>query len=624
MFRKYLYLIVTFVLCSQNLLLAQHIIPQPVSVQMANGSLGFDSNLHILTDENDEDQKRIRPHIIELYQSLGIKPIFSQHANGTSLRLINNHQVNPKLGNEGYLLDINNMGITISANAYGGYFNGLQTLKQILPVKASANRVALPYLTIEDYPRFGWRGLMLDVSRHFFSVEDVKRYIDQMVQYKFNVLHWHLTDDEGWRIEIKSLPKLTSVGAWRVERNGTFGEGRTYPLPDEKATYGGFYTHEQIRDVVAYAKERNVTVVPEIDMPGHSMAVLAAYPELSVGKSAKFVNPGSKFSEWYGDGTFKMLIENTLDPTNEKVYEFAEKVMAEVASLFPGEYIHMGGDECYKGYWEENKDVQAFMKKNKIKDVHDLQSYFVKRIEKIVKAKGKKLIGWDEILEGELPPDAAVMSWRGVKGGIEAAQKGHKVVMSPTTYAYLDYTQGDRSLETNIYADLTLEKTYQFDPVPDAVNPSLILGGQANLWTEAIPHLDYAMYMTYPRALAISESVWSPTSSKNWAKFVHRVEHHFDRFDDQETTICKAIYDPVIHMKKKDDGNYLTLSSAIEGAEIRYSIDNTYPLVRALLFNAEFRLPDGKYILRTQLFRNGKPLGRMLSIPVDELQKRAK
>lgn len=624
MSNKSLYLIVTIVLFSQNFLWAQHIIPQPVSVQMTNGSLGFDSNLPILIDDNDPDHRRIKPLIIELYQSLGIKPILSQNANGPSLRLINNHQANPKLGNEGYLFDINSMGITISANAYGGYFNGLQTLKQLLPVQVSDSRVALPYLSIEDYPRFGWRGLMLDVSRHFFSVEDVKKYIDQMVQYKFNVFHWHLTDDEGWRIEIKTLPKLTSVGAWRVERNGSFGEGRTFPTPSEKATYGGFYTHEQIKDVVAYAKDRNVTVVPEIDMPGHCMAVLAAYPELSVNKTPKFVNPGSKFSEWYGDGTFKMLIENTLDPTNEKVYEFAEKVMTEVASLFPSEYIHMGGDECYKGYWAENKDVQDFMKKNKIKDVLELQSYFVNRIEKIVKSKGKKLIGWDEILEGELPSDAAVMSWRGMKGGIEAAHKGHKVVMSPTTFAYLDYTQGDRSVETNIYADLSLEKTYQFEPVPEGVDPSLILGGQANLWTEAIPHLDYAMYMTYPRALAISESVWSPRSSKNWKKFVQRVEHHFDRFDDQQISICKAIYDPVIQVKKKDDGNYLSIKSDVEGAEIRYSTDNTYPLDRATLYNAEFRLPDGKYFLRTQLFRQGKPIGRMLSIPIDELIKRAK
>jgi hexosaminidase len=621
---KSLYLIITIVLFSQNLLWAQHIIPQPVSVQMANGFLGFDSNLPVILDENDQEQMRLKTHVNDMFTSLNVTPVFSQNTNGPALKLINNKQANTKLGNEGYLLDIDATGISISANAFGGYFNALQTLKQLLPVKPTNKRITLPYISIEDYPSFGWRGLMLDVSRHFFSVEDVKKYIDQMVQYKFNVFHWHLTDDEGWRIEIKSLPKLTSVGAWRVERNGSFGEGRSFPKPGEKATYGGFYTHDQIRDVVAYAKERNVTIVPEIDMPGHCMAVLAAYPELSVGKTPKFVNPGSKFSEWYGDGTFKMLIENTLDPTNEKVYEFADKVMTEVASLFPGEYIHMGGDECYKGYWAESKDVQDFMKKNKIRDVHELQSYFVKRLEKIVKAKGKKLIGWDEILEGELPSDAAVMSWRGMKGGIEAAHKGHKVVMSPTTFAYLDYTQGDRSVETNIYADLSLEKCYQFDPVPTGVDPQYILGGQGNLWTEAIPHLDYAMYMTFPRALAISESVWSPASSKNWPNFVDRVEHHFNRFDDQPTTICKAIYDPVIHVKKKDDGTYLSLKSDIEGAEIRYSTDNTYPLDIAAIYNTEFRLPDGKYFLRAQLFRQGKPLGRMLSIPIDELVKRAK
>jgi hexosaminidase len=624
MSRKYLFLIICLELISSKNLHSQNIIPQPVSITIENGSLGFDSNLSVILDENDQEQKRMKLHIINLYESLGVKMLSSPNSNGPALRLINNKQANKKLGNDGYLLDINTIGVTISANAFGGYFNALQTLKQLLPVNTSNSTIELPYLSIEDYPRFEWRGLMLDVSRHFFSVEDVKRYIDQMVQYKFNVFHWHLTDDEGWRIEIKSLPKLTSVGAWRVARNGSFGEGRSFPKPSEKATYGGFYTHEQIKDVIAYAKERNVTIVPEIDMPGHCMAVLAAYPELSVNKAPKFVNPGSKFSEWYSDGTFKMLIENTLDPTNEQVYDFADKVMTEVASLFPGDYIHMGGDECYKGYWTESKDVQDFMKENKIKDAHELQSYFVKRIEKIVKAKGKKLIGWDEILEGELPSDAAVMSWRGIKGGIEASQKGHKVVMSPTTFAYLDYTQGDRSVETNIYADLSLEKSYQFDPAPEGVNPAFILGGQANLWTEAIPHLDYAMYMTYPRALSISETLWSPVSSKDWKKFVHRVEHHFDRFDKKKTTICKAIYDPVINVKKKDDGNYLTITSVIEGAEIRYSTDNTYPLERAALYNTEFRLPEGKYLLRTQLFRQGKPIGRMLSIPIDELVKRAK
>ena len=604
---------------------SQAIIPKPVSMSVNNGDLVVDSRLSMLIDAADSDQLRASKELLNIFSNLGFQLKRYEGHSGAAVKFSKANDTNGALGKEGYKLIVNAAGIDIQATSFGGYFNGLQTLRQLLPVKAQSKLVTIPYTEIEDYPRFGWRGLMLDVSRHFFSVEDVKKYIDQMVLYKFNVLHWHLTDDEGWRIEIKSLPKLTSVGAWRVERHGKFGEGRALPKPGEKAIYGGFYTHEQIKDVVAYAQERNVTIVPEIDMPGHSMCILAAYPELSVGKTPKFVNPGSKFSEWYADGTFKMLIENTLDPTNEIVYDMIDKVMTEVASLFPAQYIHMGGDECYKGYWEESKAVQAFMKKNNIKDSHELQAYFVKRVEQIVKSKGKALIGWDEILEGDqLPKDAAVMSWRGMKGGIEAAKMGHKVVMSPTTFAYIDYTQGDKSVETNIYADLSLEKSYEFEPMPEGVDPSLILGGQANLWTEAIPHMDYAMYMTYPRALATAESVWSPAKHKDWVDFAHRVEHHFDRFDQQGVTISKAIYDPIITVTKKDGQLFLTLRSVVADTEIKYSMDNTYPLTYAQTYRGQMVIPEGELALRTQLYRNGKPLGRMLQISRAELEKRGK
>ncbi|HMP28770.1 MAG TPA: beta-N-acetylhexosaminidase, partial [Saprospiraceae bacterium] len=324
---------------------SQAIIPKPVSMSVNNGDLVVDSRLSMLIDAADSDQLRASKELLNIFSNLGIQLKRYEGHSGAAVKFSKANDTNGVLGKEGYKLIVNAAGIDIQATSFGGYFNGLQTLRQLLPVKAQSKLVTIPYTEIEDYPRFGWRGLMLDVSRHFFSVEDVKKYIDQMVLYKFNVLHWHLTDDEGWRIEIKSLPKLTSVGAWRVERHGKFGEGRALPKPGEKAIYGGFYTHEQIKDVVAYAQERNVTIVPEIDMPGHSMCILAAYPELSVGKTPKFVNPGSKFSEWYADGTFKMLIENTLDPTNEIVYDMIDKVMTEVASLFPAQYIHMGGDE---------------------------------------------------------------------------------------------------------------------------------------------------------------------------------------------------------------------------------------------------------------------------------------
>jgi len=319
-----------------------------------------------------------------------------------------------------------------------------------------------------------------------------------------------------------------------------------------------------------------------------------------------------------------MLIENTLDPTNEKVYDFVDKVMTEVAALFPGKYIHMGGDECYKGYWEENKEVQNFMKKNNIKDSHELQAYFVTRVEKIISSKGKNMIGWDEILEGGLAKGAAVMSWRGMKGGIDAAKLGHQVVMSPTTFAYIDYTQGDRSVENNIYADLSLEKSYEFEPLPAGIDPSLILGGQANLWSEAIPTMDYAMYMTYPRALATAESVWSPASHKNWSDFSQRVEQHFDRFDEQGVTISKAIYDPIVNVTKKDGALLLNLTSAVSNTEIKYSLDNTHLSTHANVYKGQLVVPEGNLFLRTQLYRNGKPLGRTLVISREELVKRAK
>jgi len=445
-----------------------------------------------------------------------------------------------------------------------------------------------------------------------------------MAEYKFNVFHWHLTDDQGWRIEIKSLPKLTEAGAWRVERYGRFGKNRVEPKPNEKATYGGYYTQEQIKDIVNYASERNITIVPEIDMPGHSMAALAAYPELSVKKESKYVAPGSKFSKWYDNGKFKMLIENTLNPIDEKVYDFIDKVFTEVAQLFPGAYIHMGGDEAYHGYWDENEEVQNFMKKNKIKNSHELQSYFVKRVEKIISSKGKKLIGWDEILEGGLADGAAVMSWRGMKGGIEAAKMGHEVVMSPTTFAYLDYSQGDHSVENVIYDDLSLEKSYTFEPIPKGVNPKYILGGQGNLWTEVVPTLPFAFYMTYPRAFAISESLWSPKENKNWDSFIKRTENHFSRFEATNTNISKAVLDPIVSVYKEKGKLMCKLENNAPNTIIYYTIDNTYPIKFGLKYSGPFEVPNGDLSLRTQTFRNDKPIGRQLLINRKELEKRVK
>lgn len=593
---------------------AQSLIPYPVDNQQT-GDVFFMKELPTFS-------------VSDAATSEKVKAFISQNSTNRfgKAKIANNGEIvlsiisDEKLGEEGYILEVKSDKITIEANNSKGVYYGLQTLNQLTPLAGEAK---IPGCKITDYPRFKWRGLMLDVSRHFFTVNEVKDFIDRMSKYKFNVFHWHLSDDEGWRLEIKSLPKLTEVGAWRVERAGRFGDTRPYPEKGEKATYGGFYTQSEVKDIVSFAAERNVTIVPEIDMPGHSMAILAAYPELSTKKESKFVNPGSKFAEWYADHTFKMLIENTLNPADEKVYDFVDKVMTEVAALFPGQYIHMGGDECYHGYWAEDKNVQAFMKKNKIKDTKELQAYFVRRVNDIIISKGKKMIGWDEILDGGgLPKSTAVMSWRGMDSGIKAAKEGYDVVMSPTTFAYLDYTQGDKSVENPIYADLSLEKAYAFEALPEGVDPKFILGGQANLWTEVIPTLQFAYYMTYPRALAISEKLWSPKNISSFSGFVNRLDGVFERFDIENISISKAIYEPEILVSQKDGKHYLELKSYIPGSEIYYSLDNTYPVKFSKKYTGAVLIPEGNLSLRVQNYKDGREIGRELIIPRADLVKR--
>ena len=622
-----------------NALIAQHaIIPQPVNMEAAEGSVTIESEIGLILDQENELITTILANFTSELKPLGIKVSSDSGAESTAaalLRVTLKEEDSVTLGKEGYELHLANGVINLQAIEPAGVFNGLQTFRQLLPQKRVANEegnyepVLIEGMRIVDYPRFGWRGLMLDVSRHFFTVEEVKDYIDQMSKYKFNVFHWHLTDDEGWRIEIKAFPRLTEVGAWRVERHGRFGSQRPYPKKNEKATYGGFYTQEQVKEVIAYAAARNVTIIPEIDVPGHSMALLAAYPELSTRKELKFVNPGSKFANWFDDGTFEMTIENTLDPSNPAVYAFLDMIFGEIADLFPADYIHMGGDECYHGYWERDEKVQAFMKKNEIKDSHELQSYFVKRVEKIISGKGKKMIGWDEILEGGLADGAAVMSWRGMQGGIEAARSQHEVVMTPKEFVYLDYTQGDYSVENKIYDDLSLEKAYSFDPMPNPnlfvdIDPELILGGQGNLWTEVIPTLQYAYYMTYPRAFALSEALWSPHAVKDYKNFLARTETHFDRFDQAGRSIAKTIYEPEVKVKMESGKLMCTLRASFDDIEFRYTIDNTYPVGLGKKYTEAFAVPEGDLKLRAQSYRNGQPIGRMLIIDRNDLEARAK
>jgi hexosaminidase len=593
-----------------------NLIPQPVEIQKSGGSftlqetstIGFDNpDGHKIADMFAQKVKTATGFSIE--PQLTKAAVIQFNLNKVPVTL---------LGKEGYTLVSGTSNVVITANEPAGLFYGMITLLQLLPEAIESKTVqqgswVIPAVNITDYPRFGWRGIMLDVSRHFFPKEDVKRFIDQIARYKFNTFHWHLTDDNGWRIEIKSLPKLTGTGAWRVPRYGQFGQ-RSEPKPGEAATDGGFYTQADIKEIIQYAKERNVTIVPEIDIPGHSMAAIAAYPELSCTKdtTAK-VDPGSSFSR---------PKDNTLNPSDEKVYEFLDKVFTEVAVLFPNPYIHAGGDEVDKRFWLADAGCRALMKKMNMNRPEELQSYFMKRVEGILKSKGKKLIGWDEILEGGLSPEATVMSWRGIKGGIEAAKMGHDVIMTPTTYAYLDYQQGEQTIEPRVYASLRLKKTYSFEPVPEGVDPKYILGGQGNLWTEQIATIRYAEYMTWPRGWALAEDYWSPKGTKNWENFVQRVEKHFSRADIEGVRYSPAIYDAVINITKTDGKMTLVMESEAQGLDIFYSVDGSMPDNYSEKYTKPVELPEGPVTLRVITYRNGKPIGHLITLKPEDLKRR--
>lgn len=420
---------------------------------------------------------------------------------------------NSHTGDEGYRLDVSTDSIQITASTAAGAFYAVQTLRQLIQPDAAANadslRYTVPCLTIEDQPRFRWRGLMLDVSRHFFTVDEVKRFLDLMAVYKFNTFHWHLTDDQGWRIQIPEYPRLTEIGAWRTDENGS--------------RYGGFYTQDQIREVVAYADTLHITVVPEIEMPGHCQAALAAYPELSC--------TGGPFEV----GTKWGIYKDVYCPGKDKTFEFLWHVLIEVIEIFPGSFIHIGGDEVPKDRWKLCPDCQARIKSEHLKDEAELQSYFIKIIDSVVTSHGKHIIGWDEILEGGLAPGASVMSWRGTKGAVAAAQANHDVVLSPTSHCYLDYRQSkntDQPKGANNY--LPLAQVYSFDPIPANLDSTFVhhmLGAQGNLWTEHIPDVQTLDLMEFPRAAALAEVVWSPPADRTFDDFQSRLAGQLRQLD---------------------------------------------------------------------------------------------
>jgi hexosaminidase len=467
---------------------------------------------------------------------------------------------------EAYYLEAHRGGITVTATSTAGLFYGVQTLRQLIPHDGPTGRRTVPAVTVSDRPRFRYRGMHLDVVRHVFPVPFIKRYIDLLARYKLNTFHWHLTDDQGWRIEIRKYPRLTQVGAWRRE---TVKEKNFDPYVGDGIPYGGFYTQDQVRDVVEYARRRHVTVIPEIEMPGHAQAALAAYPEL-----ACTAGPFEVRTLWGVD-------EDVYCPT-ERTFAFLEDVLTEVLALFPSPYVHIGGDEVPKIRWKESPDAQAVMRREGLKDEHELQSWFIRRIERFLKSRGRRLIGWDEILEGGLAPEATVMSWRGTAGGIAAAQQGHDAIMTPGSHLYFDYYQGDPAFEPLAIGGFTpLDKVYAYEPVPDTLTPEQarhILGAQANVWTEYLKTPEQVEYMALPRMLALAEVVWSPREARDWTDFARRLPAALAALDRTGVNYRP----PHVEGLETDrltlaDRFVVTLRTIRPDAVIRYTTDGTAP-----------------------------------------------
>ena len=491
---------------------------------------------------------------------------------------------------DAYKLEIDSNGVRIEGGDGAGVFYGLQTLIQLLPA-GKTNKLNVAILSIQDEPRFSWRGMHLDVCRHFFGVDEVKKYLDYLALYKLNTFHWHLTDDQGWRIEINNYPRLTSVAAYR---NGTLiGHYGEKPERYDTLRYGGFYTQDQIREVVAYAMERHITIVPEIELPGHALAALAAYPMLACTKG-----PFEVGKTW---GVFKDVYCPSVETFN-----FLEDVLNQVCELFPGKYIHIGGDECPKDRWKESEYCQALMKKEGLKDEHELQSFFVNRIGKFLQSKGKKMIGWDEILEGGIPEDATIMSWRGYAGGIEAAKLHHDVVMTPTSYCYFDYYQSRNNSEPlAIGGYLPLNMVYRFEPIADVMtkeDAAYVLGTQGNLWTEYIDNWKKVEYMTMPRMAALSEVAWTSKEQKDYGNFVSRLSSHTKLLSFLGINYSKSFYDISSHITPAgNQGINIELISSYPNAEIRYSVDGRSPNNTSPIFKNKI-LADQTFRLKAAIF----------------------
>ena len=540
------------------------IIPKPLYQKIEKGVFILDNNVQLISENECFDVS----NYFEAQLKESFKLQLSTHKETKKIIL----KLSDALTNEeGYELKIAKNEILITSKTAKGAFYAIQSLLQLLPINSNSKSIAIPCITIKDEPQFKYRGMHLDVGRHFYSVNFIKKYIALLSRLKMNTFHWHLTEDQGWRIEIKKYPKLQEIAAFRKET--LIGHYNDQPHQFDANRYGGFYTQAQIKEVVAYAQTRQVTIIPEIEMPGHSQAAIAAYPALGCNPLSTSGKPIAVATKW---GVF----EEVYCP-KEATFSFLEDVIDEVVALFPGKYIHIGGDEVPKTNWKKCKHCQQLIKKEGLKDEQGLQRYFITRMEKYINSKGKQIIGWDEILEGGLAPNATVMSWRGTSGAVQAAKEGHDVILTPGSHCYFDHYQSDNEHEPlAIGGFLPLEKVYAFNPIPEELNEEeskFVLGAQGNVWTEYMPTEKSVEYMAFPRMVALSEVVWSNPKNKDYHDFIKRLAFYQQRLDQLEVNYANHIYSVKGELKNTDGHLSYVLNTITKTHPIYYSTDGTIP-----------------------------------------------
>jgi hexosaminidase len=625
---------VVSVLCgaSQEL----NIIPQPVSIQVGKGQFVL-SKKTVFAAKDEEDKKIGRLLNEYLQQVYGFQLDIDDQESKNYIRLSTKKFIKTP-DKDGYDLTINKNGVSISGDTYAGSFYGMQTLIQLLPVtnfkRSDEFTCTLPFVTIKDYPRFKYRGLHLDVSRHFFPTTFIKKYIDYIALHKMNYFHWHLTDDQGWRIEIKKHPELISKGAYR---NGTI-IGRYPGTGNDNIPYGGYYTQEDVKNIVQYAADRHITVVPEIEMPGHASAAIATYPWLSCFPEEETIIPahpsvasqqmkGKKVQETWG------VFDDVFCAGKESTFHFLEDVLDEVLQLFPSQVIHVGGDESPKANWKRCPKCQQRIKDEHLKDEHELQSYFIQRMEKYLNAKGRTLMGWDEILEGGLAPNAWVMSWRGEEGGIEAAKQHHYVVMTPGGFLYLDHSQTRNEDSVTIGGYTPVEKTYSYEPQPEVLSQEeaqFIKGAQGNVWTEYIHYPSKVEYMIFPRLSALSEVVWIPKQARSWSGFESKLKTQFQRYNLWKANYSKAYYELKASILPTENFEGVLWSLQSKNPKEKIYINNgnkevqyTQPILikNTANFLAELRNQGKTLSFIRQLFSFNKATGRKVQIATTPNEK---